>query len=271
MKKIGIMLGAVVILGVVLFLFSRAEQLPAPDLPEAISYEEIVQEEFEGDLFEEGVEEQFELEEEEEELIETEEVVIEPELELETSVNLAVPFTPQAPHANWEMPYQEACEEASILMVRAYYENQSKGLLDANQIDAALFDMVAYQEKELGFTPDMTAEETVEFITEYYGYTTLLLEDPTVEQLKDHLRAGRPVLIPAAGRQLGNPYFTAPGPIYHMLVLRGFTSTQFIVNDPGTRRGEAYLYDTETIMTAMHDWNGGDVENGKKVAIIIYP
>ena len=36
--------------------------------------------------------------------------------DLPEEINLPVPFTPQAPHANWELPYQEACEEAAVLM-----------------------------------------------------------------------------------------------------------------------------------------------------------
>src|SRR5512133_656297 len=35
--------------------------------------------------------------------------------------HLLVPFMVQAPNANWDMPYQEACEEASLLMVAGYY------------------------------------------------------------------------------------------------------------------------------------------------------
>jgi len=37
-----------------------------------------------------------------------------------SEINLPVPFTPQAPHANWAMPYKEACEEASALMAIRY-------------------------------------------------------------------------------------------------------------------------------------------------------
>jgi hypothetical protein len=36
---------------------------------------------------------------------------------LPKQVLLSVPFTPQAPHANWNPPFDEACEEAALLMV----------------------------------------------------------------------------------------------------------------------------------------------------------
>src|SRR3989338_6436262 len=35
-------------------------------------------------------------------------------------VNLDIPFTSQAPHLNWEQPYQDFCEEASVLMAVQY-------------------------------------------------------------------------------------------------------------------------------------------------------
>ena len=31
-------------------------------------------------------------------------------------INLDIPFTSQAPSLNWDQPYQDFCEEASILM-----------------------------------------------------------------------------------------------------------------------------------------------------------
>ncbi len=281
MRKIGITLSILLVLGVVLFVLFAPEFADAPTLPPAQTYEEVLEENNEVEVEQEqevavSVSEEpaevVEVVKEEQDVEETHESSALGEVEeVVESVNLAVPFTSQAPHANWDMPYQEACEEASVIMVDAFYRGVREGEMDKDEVDAVLLEMVAFEETQLGFTPDMTAEETVAFITAGFGYEAEVLENPTGEALKDHMRAGRPVIVPAAGQQLGNPYFTPPGPVYHMLVLRGFTKTQFITNDPGTRRGEAYLYDIDTIMTAMHDWNGGDVEHGNKVAIIIYP
>ena len=69
---------------------------------------------------------------------------------------------------------------------------------------------------------------------------------------------------------LGNPYYKQPGPIYHALVLKGYTKDgKFITNDPGTKRGADYLYDPQVILNAMHEWNSGDVEHGRKMAIVV--
>ena len=131
-----------------------------------------------------------------------------------------------------------------------------------------------YENKIFGFYEDTTVEQLATIAEMYYGYEQIeLIDDPTIEQMKEHIAAGRPVIAPFAGRLLGNQYFQQPGPIYHMLVIRGFTEDgRFITNDPGTRRGEEFLYDFDTLMNAMHDWNGTeDITLGRKRVLVIYP
>lgn len=55
-----------------------------------------------------------------------------------------------------------------------------------------------------------------------------------------------------------------------MLLLKGYTPTQFITNDAGTKRGANYPYDFQTVLNANHDWNGGDVEHGAKKIIVVW-
>ena len=56
-----------------------------------------------------------------------------------------------------------------------------------------------------------------------------------------------------------------------MVVVRGWTIDKIITNDPGTRRGEEFTYDPDVLFNAIHDWNDGDVYNGQKAMITIYP
>ena len=188
---------------------------------------------------------------------------------LPPSINLGVPFTPQAPFANWDEVHEEACEEASLLMVARYKKG---GTIDSpSDAEQELFKLVDFENKIFGYYKDTTAEETARVGREYYGFKkTRVIYEFTVDTIKRELAAGNPIIVPAAGRELGNPYFTSPGPLYHMLVIRGYTSDgKFITNDPGTRRGEEYTYKFDILMNAIHDWNGGDVVNGKKVIIVL--
>ena len=184
-------------------------------------------------------------------------------------INLAVPFTVQAPNANWDEIHQEFCEEASILMAASYIKGWD--IPDASTADRKMFEIKTFEEERFGYYKDTTAEETATIIHEFYGIEKVkVVYDPTIGDIKKALSEKRVIIAPAAGRQLGNPYFRQPGPLYHALVIKGYTKEgSFITNDPGTRRGVDFIYNPDVLMNAIHDWNGGDVENGRKVVIIV--
>lgn len=186
------------------------------------------------------------------------------------AINLAIPFTSQAPSGKWDPPFKEFCEEASVLMAMRYVQNKPiTGPADATAGMLAIHD---FEVKEFGYYQDTTAEQTAQIFQKYFKYTKVkVLPNPTVADIKRALADGKPVIVPAAGRRLGNPYYTPPGPLYHMLVIKGYTTkNQFITHDPGTRRGADYLYNANVLMNAMHDWQAdGNVEAGRKVVLIV--
>ena len=179
---------------------------------------------------------------------------------------LKVPFTTQAPFALWDPLHEEACEEASLLMV--YYYRTGQKFSSPLEADMEIKKLITWEETN-GYKVDLTAKELVAVASGYMKLKTgRVITDPTVEQLKSELNAGRPVIVPAAGRELKNPNFKTPGPIYHMLVLKNYDANGFIVNDPGTRRGENYHYGFKPIMDAMHDWDPDNILNGQKAVIV---
>lgn len=192
---------------------------------------------------------------------------------LPQEVNLDVPFTTQAPFSNWDNPYQEACEEASSIMVDAFYRGKT-GVIAPEDADTMILKIVAYEKATFGFYEDTTAQEVATLIRNYYGYERVIVKPlTTVDDLKVPLALGYPVMVPMAGKLLNNPNFKNGGPPYHMVVLRGYTPTMFITNDPGTRKGEQYVYDYDTIMNAAHDWTGDKdtIATGKPVMIVVIP
>src|ERR1043166_5721644 len=54
---------------------------------------------------------------------------------LPASLLLPVPFTPQAPYANWDQLHNEACEEASSLMAGAYFAGNRNDLIPASETE----------------------------------------------------------------------------------------------------------------------------------------
>lgn len=191
--------------------------------------------------------------------------------------NLSVPFASQAPNADWGMPYQEACEEASLIMADAFFKGYS---LSAEKMDQDIKKLVDWEMDYFGYYQDTTSEEVALVAKEYFGLQVELDRDVSVENIKKLISQNKLVLVPSAGRILPNPNFTGEGPLYHMLVIRGYANEYFITNDPGTRRGEEFLYKYDDLLDAVHDWprdvgsNSLDVTEeemlkGEKVMIIV--
>ncbi|MEK9156706.1 MAG: C39 family peptidase, partial [Patescibacteria group bacterium] len=155
-----------------------------------------------------------------------------PAILLPDAINLAVPFTSQAPLGIWDEFTEETCEEASFLMVYEYYQGAPEGSIDPATADADFRTMVLAQEN-MGFGVSISTAQFLSFAEAYDGTVARVIENPSADDLRALLATGHPVIIPAFGRNLGNPFFTGEGPLYHMLVLRGYTPTTFITNDPG--------------------------------------
>ncbi len=140
--------------------------------------------------------------------------------------------------------------------------------------DKDILDIVAW-ETDNGYGQDITAAQMAEVAEKKFGLRARVRTDVTIESIKEELVAGNPVIIPAAGRDLGNPYFSGAGPWYHALVITGFTQgwtgDSFTTNDPGTKRGKGYEYKVETLLNAIHDWTGvkEEIREGRKAMIIL--
>lgn len=186
---------------------------------------------------------------------------------LPSSINLDVPFASQAPLGDWNMPYQEACEEAAIIMAHYYFTGKK---MNANVMNDEILKLVNWQNKTFGYYKDTNVEEIARMMREFYGHKKITVKyDITAEDIKKALAKGQPVLIPAAGRVLPNPYFRQPGPLYHVVVVKGYTDGKFITNDPGTRMGKDFLYAEQVLMDAVHDWNAADIFKGRKAMIAV--
>jgi hypothetical protein len=180
---------------------------------------------------------------------------------------LSIPFTSQAPKGNWHQPWQDDCEEATILMVDKYYANQS---LTSETAIAGLHHIRKLKESLHGFSLDENAEKVTSVINNFLTWEARSVVSPTLESLKLEVDAGRPIIIPTYGKALGNPYFRNGGPEYHTVVVSGYDDVkqEFITQEPGTRHGVDFRYKYATIMNAMHDYVPSvGAKNGPRVAI----
>ncbi len=171
--------------------------------------------------------------------------------ELPTKLQLTVPFTAQAPTANWDELHNEACEEASAIMANAYFNNISS--LPPATVEKQIESLTKWQQENLGYHLSISTEEVVEMIKANYD---LKVETAEISEdaIKKALSENKLVIVPANGQMLGNPNFKQPGPVYHMFVITGYDSKNFITNDPGTRKGLNYKYTYKTIEAATGNW-----------------
>lgn len=186
---------------------------------------------------------------------------------LPPKVLIDVPFLVQAPNGNWDEIHKEACEEASLIMVKYFMAREP---LTIENGDPEIVNFVTWQ-TENGYEYDITVTELKQAAAEYYKLATGRVETNfTINDIKSELAAGRPVIIPVAGQRLPNPYFRSPGPPYHMLVIKGYDEQGFITNDPGTRQGKDFRYNYTDLFNAIHDWNGSTttIESGPKAYLV---
>lgn len=190
------------------------------------------------------------------------------------TVKLKVPFSPQAPFADWDDErQQDGCEEMSIIMANRWAKSS---LLSREEALQELFTLSKYQEEQYGFYNDTDSDSTARLYNDYYSYGfAKAVRDITVQDIKQELAKGNLVITPMNGQIIGNPHYTSPGPERHMLVIIGYDdlSQEFITNDPGTKRGEDYRYDYTIFYNAIRDYPSGHktaiIDESKKAMVVV--
>ncbi|HCC22831.1 TPA: hypothetical protein DF272_01480 [Candidatus Falkowbacteria bacterium] len=182
-----------------------------------------------------------------------------------------IDFTSQAPVGDWRQPWQDACEETSVVMVDAFYGGYD---LTVDKSVTKIKTVFAIKEKFFGPSYDETAGLIVDMINRHFPWESRVVENPTLDQIKFELDASRPVLVPVHGGTLNNPNYHSGSIDYHMIVLIGYDDArgEFMAHDPGTQFGSRHHYSYDTIMAAMHDFLPNDQTlRGAKVAIFTQP
>lgn len=181
--------------------------------------------------------------------------------------NIDVPFTSQAPDG-WYSPFDEACEESSTVMLDNFY----RGKNSINNPKQEILEIVHIENQLWGYNKDTNAHQMTHIINNYFPFEADIKENPSVLAIQHEIDNNRPVLIPVYGRGLDNPNFIGAGPIYHVVIIKGYddNTKQFITNEPGTRHGHNWRYGYDEIINAIHDFNQENQQAGKKVAIFTH-
>jgi len=170
------------------------------------------------------------------------------------------PFTVQAPNGDWGNPiFQDGCEEASTLMIKCALNSDlclvKSGVIDKEWAAAEIIRISGWEKETYGSSTDTSAKDTAKRLLGDINYEVKELKSS--EELKNGVW-----IFPMDGRKLGNPYYTAPGPERHMILVIGYDSAtdEVITNDAGTKRGKGYRYDRKIFWEAIRDYPTGDHE-----------
>lgn len=180
--------------------------------------------------------------------------------ETETSteyVHLTVPFIIEIPDGVWTGPWKNACEEAAMAMVDQYYQGVSKISRQASK--NIMWPLFIYQDSVWGSNADSNATRTAKIIEAKLDFKATIKRNPTMEEIKNELRAGRPVMSFHYAKYLDNPghRFRINGSYFHVMVLSGFdeATQEFITEDPGAENGLDYRYKYDKLMATLGDFN----------------
>lgn len=195
--------------------------------------------------------------------------------QVQQSASTVVPFTSQAPFAEWDDPrQQDACEEASVLMAMLWVKQKTE--ISKEDAKNKMLDMVEYQDTTYDASKDTSARDTLKrLINEYYDYQNAqikVIESST--DIIEEIQEGNLIIMPTDGKALNNPNFTNGGPDKHMLVIKDYDERKdkFITNDPGTRNGENYAYSSKIIINALKNYPTSNtaisVLNDKEVIVV---
>lgn len=187
---------------------------------------------------------------------------------LPESLNLESTFYPQAPFGNWNMPWQEACEEASVLLIANTYLDKNWSKAEFNQ---QILKIVDWEIERFGQYEHTDAAQTAIMLEENFGLESIIHTNPSEEDIKDILNDGHLIIGLFSGQTLGNPYYSDDGPVYHAMVIKGYEEGgKIIVSDVGTKRGENYVYSWNTINNSLHEY-AEPISKGDKKIIEVLP
>lgn len=185
------------------------------------------------------------------------------------------PFIAQAPFGDWEDPrQQDGCEEASLIMAWHWQENTT---FSKEQGLEEILTLTEFSKTNIGEWRSTSAADTTRLFNEYYNKNSANVRyDITTDGIKAEIEKGNLVIVPVDGTVIGNPYYKAPGPPEHMIVIYGYDTDddEFLTNDPGTRHGSGYRYKTAALANSLRDYPTGHqspITETRTAMIVIMP
>jgi len=168
---------------------------------------------------------------------------------------LKIDFSSQAPLGNWDPLHEEACEETDILMTD-YFLRKKK--VSSGEFDEELVALILKNRNELKQHEDIGISEVAKLANSF----NLLLgaESKKIYSLSDikkEIDGGLPVIVPVDAKRLANPHY-GPAIDYHTILVVGYSESEIITHDSGTKFGKNYRYQNSKFWEAISDLHTGE-------------
>lgn len=183
------------------------------------------------------------------------------------SKNLNVPFSPQAPQADWQEPWLNACEETSIIMADNFYRDKK---ISPEQARAQILKILEVKEESFGESKDESMERVAEIINlADLSWKAIVSVNPLLNDIKKELAEGRPIIAPVDVRLLINSPYVGTNIDYHVLIISGYDekAEEFIVQDPGIKSGKNDRYGYQNFYDAINDYLPNSWPSGRKAVL----
>lgn len=167
---------------------------------------------------------------------------------------LKIDFASQAPLGVWDSLHEEACEETDILMTD-YFLRKIK--FSPEEFDKKLTALISLNDTELRQHEDIGTNEIVKLANSFNK--NLKAESKKIFSLadiKNEIDRGLPVIAPVDAKKLANPHY-GPAIDYHTVLVVGYSDSEIITHDSGTKFGKNYRYHNDKFWEAISDLGTG--------------
>jgi hypothetical protein len=184
---------------------------------------------------------------------------------------LNVPYINEAPDGNFSGNWKNGCEEASMIMVEEYYSDVET--ISINEAKSAMQKLFDYQDKIYGSNANSDVIRTAEIINQALSYKAVIVEKPTIVQIKKQIQDKKPIISFHNGFYLDNPNipFAVNGSYYHAMVVVGYddNTKEFIVHDDGDQKnGANHRYNYDLFMGSLFDYDYLTNKTNKSAKVI---
>ncbi len=189
---------------------------------------------------------------------------------------LDIKFYAQAINWNFDPPYLNFCEEASILNWYYYLVWKRPSLSD---YDKDLWKMKKYEDKNFEWWYRHTSLQESKKLLKAFQWENEevfaeIIENPTIEIIKENIAKWNPILIPTYWKWLKNIHFTWGWATYHNLLIKWYKDDIFVTNEVWTSRWNNYEYNQKLIIDNIFNYDPKLFPNrfkeGKKEIMILY-